>query len=699
MNFNDFFKFCKDLDILKSMSIYVVTGWVLLQAVSLLAEPLKLPSTALSLFLILLLLGFPLYGFFLWKTRVQHNEQALSLFQPEAASAKDGGDIGAVIERQIKSRQQFTKLYLGAIGTLAAICILAILFIVRANFFNSPTNETTMPMLPLEMEAEAEEKIAILSFENNTGDTQLDVLSKMAVDWILHGITQNDLAKVISPETIADYKKVVFASVSNAVDEPQTSKRVNDLLKPTKVLTGSYYKLGNKLLFQAKIMDRTMVTTLATVGPVETKETNPLEGIEDLKQQILGHLFVENKSSKPWQVSPPNFEAYKTYIESKSHYDDNQLYLDLLNKAIHLDSTFFDAQAALVEHYYNQGSYKIADSLINKLSAYAENDKRQWNLIKMYQSLIQGNNGDTYKYLQNEFQIAPDNFETNSSYLTVALQFVNKPEEVERIFKEINISAELNLSEKELQDCVFCEYQYQIKGWASNELGHYEEVLQLLQPFYKSQGDRDLKKALLRAMVRSDKPMKDIKETLSRFKFLVDDPTYFEILKFTAGEFLLLRKENEANLFFEQFVNEFNQHPEKDSLDLKAELSEVLLLLVRPAEALNLISDYLEKAKNEVGINELGLAAIIAEANKKKELAEEYLNQLKTKERTYEYGRMDYVLAKYYAYTKQKDLMYFHLNKAVADGKWFDSTSFHNDFFFTDYKEDSRFKSILTYWH
>ena len=67
MKFRKFLKECQENDVLKNLSIYIVSSWVLLQVIALVAEPLGFTNKVVAYVLILLLIGFPIYIYAIWK--------------------------------------------------------------------------------------------------------------------------------------------------------------------------------------------------------------------------------------------------------------------------------------------------------------------------------------------------------------------------------------------------------------------------------------------------------------------------------------------------------------------------------------------------------------------------------------------------------------------------------------------------------
>ena len=64
----------------------------------------------------------------------------------------------------------------------------------------------------------------------------------------------------------------------------------------------------------------------------------------------------------------------------------------------------------------------------------AKINKRQRNLLNFYEALLNGKHDDTYNSMKKEYNMSPFDLQTNKTMMAVALQFVNKPKEIDTIF-------------------------------------------------------------------------------------------------------------------------------------------------------------------------------------------------------------------------------------------------------------------------
>src|SRR5690606_28352620 len=304
MKLSSFFKQCHEKEVFKMLSIYVVSAWVILQVLSITWQPLGLPQKSVTFLIVVLLICFPLYIFLLFRSKVAPLHKTET--KPD--------------EKEIKKKANFQKMYFSALGIIASICVIAVFFIVNKNFFQE--NEAVLPKII------QSDKIAVLKFGNNTGDPQYDIVSKMASDWIIHGITENNVAQVITQDLVDEYKAILKGK---NVEEDE-AVIVKEYLKPSKIISGNFYLKNGNLIFQGMLIDGKTNKTIISFKPTECAAENPLKCIEDLNEIITGYFITADKKNLTIQESAPKYEAYKYLIEAKNSNDDQE-YITLLNKA------------------------------------------------------------------------------------------------------------------------------------------------------------------------------------------------------------------------------------------------------------------------------------------------------------------------------------------------------------------------------
>ncbi|WP_157429287.1 tetratricopeptide repeat protein [Aequorivita sublithincola] len=561
-------------------------------------------------------------------------------------------------------------MYFSSLGIITSLCVITVFLIVNKNFSRDKSD-----LLPVIVKSD---KIAVLKFGNNTGDPKYDIVSKMASDWIIHGITENQVAQVITQDLVDEYKTILKGK---KIDEDETTI-VKEYLKPSKIISGNFYLKNGNLLFQGMLIDGKTNKTNISFKPTECPASNPLQCIEELNESITGYFITEDKKGLMLQETPPKYEAYKFLLEAK-YSNDNQEYINLLNKAITADSTYFEPKVLRVAHFYNQKEFKKSDSLLKLIKPDSYTNKRQLNLLNMYEALLKGDNHTVYKSILKEYEIAPFDLKTNRTALVVALQYVNRPEDVEAIYKTVAMDS------MNLQNCSDCTTRIYVKAYADIELGKYREAISIIENAQNETEVKILNRPLVIAYVRSGK-----EDALSQFLRkinIIATPAETQELYLQAGkEYLLKNDIPKAEEYFNKITN-----AESGIVDSKM-LADALYYKEQFAKAEKVLKEVHTKKPKDIDV----LAKLAISNFKIGNLSEakKNLNILENLRAAYQFGEVDYALGQYYAAANNKPELYKHLLKAVASGHLYHWKYFKNDPHFTKYINSKEFEEVMNFW-
>ncbi|MBT8204125.1 MAG: tetratricopeptide repeat protein [Eudoraea sp.] len=696
MKFKDFISECRDKEVFKTLSIYIVSSWVLIQVFSVVWEPFGLPKSSMTYLLLILLIGFPFYIYVLWRFRLKPMESKLSRreglkFTGETATSKSA-------TKGLKKRKihipgvhfysPFQKMYFTSLLVITLLTVFSASLIVRANFIGGEISEN--PVLP--GMAEDNNRIAVLTFENDTGDETLDVVGKMAEDWIMHGITENKAGQVISPKMVEEYTEVLKASILPAGEHSV----LKEYLKPGQIVTGTYYLNKGRLLIQCSIMDGNLNRTLIAFETVECSQEGALDCIEALKRRIIGYLISADEEQIGLEEKPPNYEAYQLFLEADNINYDEPEHLRLLNEAIAADGTFFKPKVDRVSYYYNQGDFVVADSLLQILSQETRiTNTRQKNIIQHYDALLKGDYRNAYKYWKEEYNLEPYSLELNAVAMVLALQMVNRPEEIDTIYA----AYPLKDRDLDIDNCVECEDRLYIKGMANLELGRTQETIELLTPFARTEdkGYGWLKEVLIRAHV-IDGNKKEVDKIMDHIKLISEEPRYWhKSCLITGNEFQRVGNRTDAFLYYDKLINSLKNF----GRDIAQEQSELLARAYFYKENYEKAMEILEQIIPE-STNQIPLTAYLAIAyhkTGKMAKAQDQIRILNGLRAEYQYGSVDYALARYHASVGNSSNAMSHLLKAVSEGKRYTPASYHHDILLKPLINEPDFKRVMTFWH
>jgi len=656
MNIKIFLKECSKREVFKLLSIYIVSGWVILQVLSVIAEPLGLPKQSIPLLILLLIIGFPLYIIYIWNSRL-------------SGSWKSDEDDSS---SELLDKSKFRQMYFTSLGIILFLSGLSVVIIINNTFGNGFS-------LP---EMVSNDKIAVLKFGNNTGDEKLDIIGKMTEDWIMHGITENKAGQIISQDVVKDYTEVIKTQKLNLT----ANEILNNYFKPGKKITGSYFLNGNQLIFKCSVKNGLNEETLIALESVVCNSNSPLDCIEELKQKIVGYLVTAKSGTKSLEKLPPKYEAYKAMLEAKAsnRARDNDKYLELLDKAIALDSSFFEPKSLKVGYYYNYGDYAKADSLIVTIKENTGITERQQYLLSMYEAALHGDNDKVYRYNGNEYSISPFDLDTNLSQMVIALQFVNQPKDLEAIFDVISFD------NFKLENCQPCADRIYMMAIAHNEMKNYSKAIELLEPYVDIIDDIYFLRIIMSAYIKSNNKVK-ADDLLDRLKLRINAENWLSLNLFISRQFLLVGDNKSSKSYLDTIVKTDNN---KDNLTLMAETYYEIGDYVK---AENIYSKLITVSSTDSKI--ITNLSKCHFKNGKPNEGKRLMDSLEQLRGPYQYGEIDYRIAEIYAAQNDENNTFIYLLKSIAAGNFYTDQNFKNDTNFILFKNSEKWNEIMSYWH
>jgi len=666
MNLKGFVRECHKKEVFKMLSIYIVSSWVILQVLALITEPLGLPVKSVTYLIIILLIGFPIYIYYIWKFRLLKYE----IQQTEDPTTP-------------YNKSAFQKMYFSSLLVVGLLSGIAITLIIKNNFGENFSLQ----------KIQGNNKIAVLDFENTTGDEKLDNVGNIAASYISHGITEKEVGQVISPKLVKDYTSIIKSKAGTTIDLDNV---LDNYFKPGKRIEGAFYKEKDTLLLQGSIKNG-FDETLISFETIKCGLDSPLDCAEKLKQDILGYLrtegnkdesgYIKNEENQPvsyYEETPPSYRAYEFLTNAIANVDNDKLHLELLDKAIEADPSFFEPKIHKIAYHYNLGNYKIADSLRSLVDIKSNLSNRQKNMLLIHESIIKGRNNSAYRAQRIEYDLAFKDLSTNMSTMTLALQYVNRPEDIEAIYNEIPMGDMI------LENCSRCGFRYYMKGLADVELGNYDKVIKTLVPITNIIEHSYLKRPLISAYVKAEK-LTELEKYLTdnALTASISDIDYLNI--FTGIQLINTNKTDEANKYFNKIITRNNNPASNENL-AKAYYYKGDFL-----NAQNIHETLLqEDSENVEYIVQLAISYF---KNGNFEAAKTQIEKLDNLRANYQFGSIDYGWAQYYNSIGDKDKALEFLLKAVVQGHNYTPSTFQNDPHFKTIKDSPEFiNRIMNYW-
>ncbi|MGH7638879.1 MAG: protein kinase domain-containing protein [Gemmatimonadaceae bacterium] len=299
-------------------------------------------------------------------------------------------------ERHLPGKVTTAALVVGAIAVAAALVTVAI-----------TRNETPGGSAS----SDGIGRIVVAPLDNRTGDPALDVVGLMAGDWITEGLQRTGVLEVVP--TVSAVEANDFARS----DTPMSREPLRWLATETgseTVVGGAFYRRGDSLLFRVSVADREGSRLATTLTDVAAPLSDPIRGVEELRNRIMGWLSVRGDERLPAAAlteRPPTYESYRAFSEGLARYIavDNAGALPLFERAFAQDTSFTSALLYASLSLTNLGHYARADSLLRRLeprrSAMSEYH-RAW--LDYRQAFVRGDRTAALSAIRNAARQAPE---------------------------------------------------------------------------------------------------------------------------------------------------------------------------------------------------------------------------------------------------------------------------------------------------
>jgi len=207
--------------------------------------------------------------------------------------------------------------------------------------------------------------IAVISFENQTGDKDYDMWSKSIPNLLITNLEQSGRFQVVTMERLRDLLKQIGKDSVEFIDS-ELGFQLCGMDGISNIVVGTFAKIGDMFATDLKVLDVETKDILQSAQSKGTGENSILETqIDELTKQItieFGDITEEKYAESHlslMHVTTKSPEAYNYYILGREHFDAyrHEEARNNLAKAVRLDSTFAMAHIYLAYAYYMSGKH------------------------------------------------------------------------------------------------------------------------------------------------------------------------------------------------------------------------------------------------------------------------------------------------------------------------------------------------------
>lgn len=533
-------------------------------------------------------------------------------------------------------------------------------------------------------------RVVVAVFENLTGDKSLDVLGRMAADWLTQGISRLEIVEAVPNMVVME----LLPAKRSGEEDPQSMVYLQSLAKDVDartMITGSYYLTGENLCFQANITDMEQEKLLFSLEPIIGPKKSPINIIDKLKQKVMGALityFDPGYSAPPLGYKIPTFDAYKELMAGRELFGiDYSRAITHFERAMELDPDFYFPKLSIAIAYGNLGEYARADTILRQL--YEKRDHLsdferyflEWN-----RALLEGNLEKALRMMRKAGDIAK---KSSGVRYTIGLNllYLNRPRETIDVYEQFG--------EKSWSFFWGNSWRIDVQAVSYHMLGDFQKELELAKKGQEIFPENlDLLSIEARALTALGKT-KEVKKVID--KSLITSSslgTPGDVMRVAASE---LRAHGHMKAYREivnRAVNWYKNRPPGETATEKYrhDYAAILYLAEQWDESEKIFKDL--SRKNSDNIRYKGYLGVLAARKGNLKEARKISDELKNISRSYLFGQHTYNRARIASLMGEKQRAVELLRESFAQGKKY-GTYLRQEIDFEPIKDYPPFKELI----
>src|SRR5213083_1852941 len=326
MKIDNFFAELKRRNVYKVAIAYAVVAWLFIQAASIFLPAFNAPQWAIQIVILILVVGFPIALVFSWAFEIT----------PE----------GIKRESEVQADESITHHTGRKIVALTIVLAVIATGLLIFQFLRARSTSPSVATI-------SNKSIAVLPFDNLSGDPQNAYFSEGVQDEIL-----TRLAK------IAELKVISRTSTQHFKSAPENLPEIAKQLGVTNILEGSVQKAADQVRVNVQLINA--ITDAHVWADTYDRKLTDIFAVEseiakNIAETLQARLSGSEKSSiaKTPTVNP---EAYELYLKGRFFWNkrtgtDLRKAIDYFNQAIAKDPNYALAYVGLADSYLLLSSY------------------------------------------------------------------------------------------------------------------------------------------------------------------------------------------------------------------------------------------------------------------------------------------------------------------------------------------------------
>ncbi len=272
-----------------------------------------------------------------------------------------------------------------------------------------------------------ENNLAILGFDNKTNDSSLDWLESGLPEILLTGLAQDKAVNLISRQRLVDEIGGEPSKAGKSIPHEEWLSAAKDL-GASKVLSGTYYKMGNKIRIDARLED---ITSGKVLLGEKVVGDDPFSLVDSLTDKIAVSLNLQREGGEQSvaSITSSSPEAYKIYLQGMDKFGI-ELYDEAIaefQKAVKIDSTFALPYMRIGMSYAFKGRQQEAADYFAKAKRYENKlPVHERTLLDIYADIwLNRKFNDAFAKMEAMVKTYPDDLEARCIYAVLINEFTH----------------------------------------------------------------------------------------------------------------------------------------------------------------------------------------------------------------------------------------------------------------------------------
>jgi len=243
----------------------------------------------------------------------------------------------------------------------------------------------------IRLEPKERRTIAVMFFQNLTGDNNLQWLQKGLTEMFIRALSQSSSLSILTTDRVHEIIDRVTASGADQNIDMDVAAIIGREANAEAIILGQIRKRGDQLTINIKLQE----TTQGLILKEESVDGHGLEAIfdmvDELTRKVKNDLQLTFEKAEAMrsisEITTSNLEAWREFTTGKN-FVDKYLYTDAishLEKAVALDSNFAAAMLDLYPLYIsinkNREAYQLAQKLLSLRNNCSQKEQFEIDLI------------------------------------------------------------------------------------------------------------------------------------------------------------------------------------------------------------------------------------------------------------------------------------------------------------------------------